>query len=36
MWSGWIKGDSSLWYKLSNATKKEKEEYIIQLAKLTQ
>ena len=32
MWSGWIKGDPSLWHKINKAKKDERNNLIIQLA----
>lgn len=33
MWSGWIKGNSNLWYKLKNAKLKQRQSMIIDLSK---
>lgn len=32
LWSGWIRGDANLWYKLRNASRNEKKQMIINLA----
>lgn len=32
MWSGWIKGNSSLWYKIDKASKQEKNSLIKELS----
>lgn len=32
MWSGWIKGDTSLWYRLQNTKLKDRQKMIIDLS----
>lgn len=31
-WSGWIKGDSSLWHKINKSSKEQKQKIIEDLA----